>query len=113
VALCAGAPVPQWVLAAMPDLPATMQDAGHRASAYEHAITDLVEAELLKGSVGDRFTGVVLEADHDDPRKGKVQIAEPAIEATVRGADPLPVGEDVDVVLSLADPATRKVEFTR
>jgi exoribonuclease R len=103
--------VPQWVLDAMPDLPSTMQEAGHRASMYEHAITDLVEAELLKGGVGERFTGVVLEADHDDPRKGKVQIAEPAVEATVTGEDALPVGAEVEVVLAVADPATRKVEF--
>jgi exoribonuclease R len=112
VALCAGDPVPQWVLDAMTDLPATMQDAGRRAATYEHAITDLVEAELLKGSVGDRFTGVVLEVDHDDPRKGKLQIAEPAVEATVRGEDALPVGDEVEAALSVADPATRTVEFT-
>ena len=48
------------VLDAMSDLPATMQDAGRRAATYEHAITDLVEAELLKGCVGETFTGVVL-----------------------------------------------------
>ncbi len=111
VALCAGERPPAWVLEAMPDLPATMQEAGRRANAYEHAVTDLVEAELLKASVGERFRGVVLEAEHDDPTRGTLQIAEPAVEARVVGEDALPLGAEVEVVLAVADPAQRKVEF--
>ena len=76
-------------------------------------MTDLVEAELLKGSVGDRFTGVVLEADTDAPTQGRLQIAEPAVEARVVGEDALPVGAEVEVVLVVADPTRRKVEFRR
>ncbi|MEP6817228.1 MAG: RNB domain-containing ribonuclease [Marmoricola sp.] len=111
LALCAAQPVPSWVTDALPDLPATMQDSGRRAHAYENAITDLVEAELLKGSVGEQFAAVVLEAEHDDPRRGKVQVAEPAVEARVTSHEPLPVGEEATVTLATADPATRKVEF--
>jgi VacB/RNase II family 3'-5' exoribonuclease len=111
VALCAGERPPAWVLEAMPDLPATMQEAGRRANTYEHAVTDLVEAQLLKGAVGERFRGVVLEAERDDPMRGTLQIAEPAVEARVVGEDALPVGAEVEVVLAVADPAQRKVEF--
>ncbi len=105
--------VPDWVLEALPDLPSTMQEAGRRANAYENAVTDLVEAELLKGSVGEKFTGVVLEVDGDDPTHGLLQLAEPATEARVVGADALPVGAEIEVVLAVADPGQRKVEFRR
>ncbi len=111
VALCAGERPPAWVLEAMPELPATMQEAGRRANAYERAVTDLVEAELLKGSVGERFRGVVLEVEDDDPTRGTLQIADPAVEARVVGEDALPVGAEVQVVLAEADPAQRKVAF--
>ena len=113
VALCAGERPPDWVLEALPDLPSTMQEAGRRANTYEHAVTDLVEAELLKGSVGEKFTGVVLEVDGDDPTRGLLQLAEPATEARVVGADALPVGAEIEVVLAVADPGQRKVEFRR
>ena len=76
-------------------------------------MTYLPQAELLKGSVGERFTGVVLEADGDDPKHGRLQIAEPAVEARVVGDDPLPVGAEIEAVLAVADPMQRKVEFRR
>ncbi len=37
---------------------------------------------------------------------------EPAVEARVSAATPLPVGEEVELVLAEADPATRTVRFT-
>lgn len=112
VALCAGEPVPQWVLDAMPGLPESMQDAGRRSSSYQHAVLDLVEAELLKDDIGQRFSGVVLESDRDEPNKGKIQIAEPAVEASLRSVEPLPVGDRVSVTLAEADPQSRVVRFT-
>ena len=62
--------------------------------------------------VGTKFDAVVTEVDHDDERKGTVMIREPAVEAAVSSDSPLPVGEDVTVTLTEADPATRKVRFT-
>ena len=44
VALCAGDEVPDWVHAALPDLPATMQRTGQLAARYERMVLDLVEA---------------------------------------------------------------------
>ena len=47
VALCASKPVPQWVLDALPGLPATMQESARRAGRYENAVLDLAEAAAL------------------------------------------------------------------
>jgi exoribonuclease R len=110
-ALCAGEKVPQWVLDRLGDLPEIMRESGHRSRAYENAVLNLVEAETLKSRVGERFEAVIIEAEHDDERQGTVMIREPAIEAPVSSQSPLRVGEDVHVMLTEADPATRKVRF--
>ena len=113
VALCAGQPVPDWVRAALPDLPRTLQDAAHRAGSYERAVMDVLEAGLLQGRVGEQFEGVVTSVDEKDPRSGVVLVAEAGVEAPVvsSGGD-LPLGTDVTVRLEVADLASRKVEFT-
>ncbi len=110
VALCAGTDVPAWVVSAMAELPGTMIESGRRANQYENAVVDLCEAELLKDRVGETFSAVVVEVSEKDPSKGDVTIQDPAIEATVTGAD-LPLGEEVSVELVQADPKTRKVSF--
>lgn len=111
VALCAGTDVPEWVVAAMHELPDTMAGSGRRANQYENAIVDLCEAELLHDRVGERFDAVVVDLDDKDKRRGDITIQDPAIEATVTGADELPLGEQVSVELVEADPRTRKVGF--
>ncbi len=111
-ALCAGEKVPDWAMHRLSDVPDIMTDSGRRANAYENAMLNLVEAETMKPRIGEQFEGVVTELDHDDQRKGTVMIREPAVEATVSSQSPLPVGEDVTVTLTEADPATRKVRFT-
>ncbi|WP_460809838.1 RNB domain-containing ribonuclease [Nocardioides salsibiostraticola] len=111
VALCAGEPVPQWVLEAMPELPKTMQRSGQRAGAYERAILDLVEAGVLASRVGEEFEAVVLSVDHDDPRRGECMVDEPGIEGPVVSDRDLPVGTDVRVRLTVADVQARRVEF--
>jgi exoribonuclease R len=110
-ALCAGTEVPSWVLEKLEELPATMQSSGQRASQYENAIVDLVEAEVLRHSVGQTFAGVVVSVDEDDPRRGDVVVQQPATEAPVTGQSELPLGTDVTVRLAEADPATRTVRF--
>ena len=110
VALCAGTDVPAWVVSAMAELPGTMIESGRRANQYENAVVDLCEAELLKDRVGETFSAVVVEVSEKDPSKGDVTIQDPAVEATVTGAD-LPLGEEVSVELVQADPKTRKVSF--
>jgi VacB/RNase II family 3'-5' exoribonuclease len=111
VALCAGTEVPEWVVAAMHELPDTMAGSGRRANQYENAIVDLCEAELLHDRVGERFDAVVVDLDEKDRRRGDITIQDPAIEAAVTGPGDLPLGEEVSVELVEADPRTRKVGF--
>jgi VacB/RNase II family 3'-5' exoribonuclease len=111
VALCAGTEVPEWVLAAMTELPDTMSGSSRRAHQYENAIVDLCEAELLHDRVGETFTAVVVDLDEKDPTKGDITIQDPAIEAPIVGSGNLPLGEEVQVVLESADPKRRKVAF--
>lgn len=110
VALCAGHDVSDWVLAGLRTLPDTMRKSGQRAGAYERAVLDLVEASTLRGRVGERFPGVILEAGRDE-LTGDVMVREPAVSARVTGHAPLPVGEEVEVRLAEAEPSTRTVRF--
>jgi exoribonuclease R len=110
-ALCAGVEVPDWVREGLHDIPETMQRSDRRAHAYENAVFDLVEAATLEGRTGERFPGVVVSADHDDPKAGEATVREPAVTAKVTGEKALPVGELVDLVLAEADPDTRTVRF--
>jgi exoribonuclease R len=110
-ALCAGMPVPQWTRDGLRELPDIMAKSGRRANAYENAVLNLVEAATLADRVGERFNGVVVEADRDDGRSGDVIVRTPAISAPVTAAAPLPVGEAVTLTLTEADVTTRKVRF--
>jgi exoribonuclease R len=110
-ALCAGTDVPAWVLEKLDELPATMQSSGQRASRYESAIVDLVEAEVLRPSVGQTFRGVIVSVDEGDARSGDVVLQRPAVEARVTGTSALPLGAEADVRLVEADPVTRSVRF--
>jgi len=111
VALCAGQPVPDWVQAALPGLPATMQSSGRRASQYERAVLDLAEAAMLSSRVGESFAGAIVEVAATTPTRGVVMVRDPAIEAGVSAAMALPLGADVSVILVEADPARRSVRF--
>lgn len=115
-ALCAGTPVPEWVRAALAELPDTMRESGRRANAYENAVLNLVEAATLQGRVGETFTGVVVETEtgrngEADPTKGDLVVRDPAVTAGVTSSTPLPVGQEVAATLTEADPVTRKVRF--
>ncbi|UDY24887.1 RNB domain-containing ribonuclease [Nocardioides sp. Kera G14] len=112
VALCAGTPVPDWVLATMDELPAIMQAAARRSSGYERAILDLVEAGMLAPRVGESFDGVVVEVSDKEPTHGTVSIQDPAVEAAVVGTTALPLGDPVTVRLAEADVLRRRVSFT-
>jgi exoribonuclease R len=107
VAVCAGQPVPDWVRAALPALPAEMAAADRRASAVDRASIDLVEAAVLAPHVGETFEGVVVDVDD---HRGVIQLREPAVRARLDG-DNLPLGQHVQVRLVTADVATRTVRF--
>ncbi|MDB6163132.1 MAG: exoribonuclease [Xanthomonadaceae bacterium] len=111
VALCAGQPVPGWVLEALPGLPATMADADRRASRFERAVLDLAETLTLSTRVGDTFAGAIVEVERDDHKQGVVVVRDPAISAPVTGSSDLPLGDAVTVRLLEADVATRTTRF--
>lgn len=124
VALCANQPVPDWARAALPALPDLMAEADRRAKHYERQVIDLVEAVLLAPRVGETFRGAIVEADGAERDRGNghgstaaaahggvVMLRDPAIEARVGSATPLPLGQEVDVRLAEADPVKRVVRF--
>jgi exoribonuclease R len=111
VALCAKQPIPDWVLVALPELPATMQTSGHRARQYEKAILDLAETAVLAPRVGETFAGAIVEVADKDRTRGMVIVRDPAIEASVSSTAELPLGADVNVTLVEADPIKRVTRF--
>lgn len=111
LALCAGQTVPAWALAALPGLPETMQRADRRANQYERAVIDLVEAAVMAPRIGETFAGTIVDVAHDAPGQGTVMLREPAIEAPVTSASPLPLGAQVGVRLVEADPSKRSTRF--
>ncbi|SPL97820.1 3'-to-5' exoribonuclease RNase R [[Actinomadura] parvosata subsp. kistnae] len=109
LAVAAGEPVPASVRAALPLLPDLMAASGRRAGAVERACVDLVEAFLLRERIGQAFEAVVIDVD-ERRGGGQVQLMDPAVIARCDG--PLPLGEQVTVRLTQADPSTREVRFT-
>jgi len=105
----AKAPIPDWVRARVPELPATMQDADQRAHVVDRAVIDMTEAWLLRDRVGQTFAATVIDSDE---RSGIVVLDEPAVRARCAGSE-LPIGKRIDVRLVAADVALRTVRFER
>lgn len=113
--LCAGEEIPQWVTDALPELPSIMARAAQRASAYESAAINAIEALILAGREGEIFEAVVVDAASGRRakrvgHKGTVMLREPAVMATVTGAN-LPLGETVRVRLAEVTPAAVSFEL--
>jgi hypothetical protein len=89
-----------------------MQRTGQLANRYEQMVLDLVEAGVLQSRLGESFAGVVVSVDDKEPTRGTVTVREPAIEAPLVSAAPLPLGVETQVRLTTADVAARRVEFT-
>ena len=107
IAACAGRPVSEWVLQALPDLPGVMEQTGKRARAIGRGALNALEALVLREHEGEAFDGVIT-SEHNG--RGELVLAEPAVVTEVRagkGASDggLPVGERVQVRLLSADPA--------
>lgn len=107
VALCAGDPLPVWVRAALPRLPAEMAAADSRAHAMDRAVVDLAESVVLSTRVGETFAAVVVEAGQD---RAVVQLRHPAVRARCDGSG-LALGQELEVRLVTAEPARRQVLF--
>ncbi|MFG2497354.1 RNB domain-containing ribonuclease [Streptomyces sp. NPDC048441] len=113
LAAVAGAEPPDWVLAALPELPKEMADGTRRANTVERECVDIVEAALLKDRVGEFFDAVVVDVQEGrEPAAGTVQLTDPAIVARIEGGPgELPLGERLRVRLTQAEPGTAKVQF--
>jgi exoribonuclease R len=109
VCLClvAGVEVPDWVRQGLPGLPARMSESDQRAGNLERECLALMEAVVLRASVGQVFDAVVVEVSQRGG--GIVQLREPAVRARCSGD--LPLGERVRVRLAEADVDRRTVGF--
>ncbi|QQM43659.1 RNB domain-containing ribonuclease [Streptomyces liliifuscus] len=113
-AAAAGDEPPEWVLAALDDLPKRMAEGSRRAGTVERECVDIVEAALLKDRVGELFDGTVVDVQEREPTVGTVQLESPAVVARIKseeGAGRLPLGERLRVRLTQADPGSAKVLF--
>ena len=108
LAISAGEEVPDWVRAALPQLPKEMETSNRRAQQYEAGVISTVEAAVLQHRVGETFDAVVVEL-HEHDGGGTVQLTEPAVTARCEGD--LPLGGRVRVRLVLADTAKRQIRF--
>ncbi|WP_406478427.1 RNB domain-containing ribonuclease [Streptomyces sp. NBC_01615] len=112
LAAAADQPPPDWVLAALDDLPEQMAEGTRRAGTVERECVDIVEAALLRDRVGDVFEGCVVDVQEHEPTVGTVQLESPAVFARIAGGTTeLPLGERLRVRLTQADPGVAKVEF--
>ena len=107
IAACAQAPVPEWVLQALPDLPDVMEQTGKRARAIGRGALTALEALVLRGHEDEVFDGVITS---EREGRGELVLTEPAVVTEVRrgsgqSGDRLPIGERVRVGLLSADPA--------
>jgi exoribonuclease R len=116
LAAAAGEEPPEWVLAALDDLPKRMAEGTRRAGTAERECVDIVEAALLKDRVGELFDGTVVDVQEREPTVGTVQLESPAVVARIKSEEgagklPLPLGERLRVRLTQADPGSAKVLF--
>jgi exoribonuclease R len=117
LSLVQGREVPDWIRAALPQLPDIMEKSGRRAAAAERGAIDLAEAVLLEHRIGEEFSAAVLDVAparsnaNGAERPGMVTIAidEPPVRARCEGTAVL--GERVRVRLTRADPTNRTVLF--
>lgn len=94
IAVCAGRPVPDWAVSALPGLPETMAQTGRRARAVGRGAISALEAMVMAGYEGEVFEGVILSVRQG---RGELMVSEPAVVAELRGQasdDRDPAGAD-------------------
>ncbi|MFH8466080.1 RNB domain-containing ribonuclease [Streptomyces sp. NPDC017991] len=113
LAAAVGTAPPEWVLAALDELPARMAEGTRRAGRAERGCVDIVEAALLKDRVGELFDATVVDVQEREPGVETVQLETPAVVARIESGNgtTLPLGERLRVRLTRADPGTAKVLF--
>lgn len=108
LAVTAGAELPAWLRAALPQLPEAMSASDGKAAAVDRACVDRTEAALLADRVGEQFEVVVLRGGKGE-ETGEVYLAEPPVLAKCAGT--LEAGTTARVTLAAADPATGAIAF--
>lgn len=109
LAVSDGHDVPDWVRAALADVPDHMTASDTLAAKVERACIDQVEAWVLAEQIGGEFSAVVLRADET---KAEILVEEPTVMAKCAGAN-LTAGARIGVRLTGVDVAKRKVSFER
>jgi len=107
LALADGEAVPDWVRAALPELPQLMAGSDALASKVDKACLDQVEAWVLGNRVGQEFDAIVLRSEGNT---AEVFMTDPPVIAKCAAAD-LPEGDTIRVRLVTADAGSRKVMF--
>ena len=109
LAVSAGERPPDWVLEALPQLPALMATGDRLARKVDRAVVDLMEAAVLSQRVGDPVEGVSL----GETKGGtSVQLVDPPVLTTVKGLNAA-AGERVTLLVKGADLGQRTVSLGR
>jgi exoribonuclease R len=108
LALVEGRDVPDWAVAELELLPALMAETTRREGSYNRAALDLVEALVLRSSVGQAFPAVVVDIDED---KAQVQFRDPGVVARARFRGRCDLGDEVSVIVRAADPVARTLDL--
>ncbi len=106
LAAVAGRPTPEWAAEALDQLPAIMGEARQRDRRLGRAQVDFMETVVLAKRVGETFEAVVTATRNGE---STVQLEAPAV-ITDLDLD-LELGDQVELQLVAADPATRTVRF--
>ena len=109
LAVSAGHDVPDWVRAALADVPERMTASDALAAKVERACIDQVEAWVLAEQIGGEFSAIVLRADDT---KAEILVEEPTVMAKCSGEN-LAAGARIGVRLTGVDVGKRKVSFER
>ncbi|NIJ13885.1 exoribonuclease R [Saccharomonospora amisosensis] len=109
LAVTQGEPVPEWVRAALVELPDLMSASDTRAARVERACLDQVEAWMLAEHVGRTFSAVVLRAEQT---RAEVFVENPPVLGRCVGTG-FPESGRIAVRLTAVDVERRRVAFER
>lgn len=108
LAICNDHEPPAWALETLPELPSILGRTRQREQALERAVIDYMEAVQLEDAVGQIFDAVVVNHRRDN---AVILIRDPAVIAQLQPK--VQLGQEIEVRLVEADPATRKLRFER
>ena len=108
LAVCADREPDGWARDALAELPDRMADGRQREGAADARATDVVEAAVLAGCVGETLDAVVVRLTRHGTQ---VQLRSPAVVATAPAAAGAQLGDEVKVLVRGADPTAPRVDL--